>query len=88
VGQYAIPGGPVGSQCYAKATLDGLRADKVYHYRLRLSDGAKSGTAYFTAAPKPAHGKRDHAGEVPDAFTFTAFADVGTNNAPTDPRFA
>ena len=88
VGQYAIPGGPVGSQFYAKAVLDGLRADKVYHYRLRLSDGATSGTAYFTTAPKPAKGRRNHRSEVPEPFTFTAFADVGTNNAPTDPKYA
>lgn len=88
VGQYAIPGGPIGSQFYAKAVIDGLRADKVYHYRLRLSDGAKSGTAYFTTAPKRAKGRRNHRSEVPDPFTFTAFADVGTNNAPTDPKYA
>ncbi|HEY0240464.1 MAG TPA: metallophosphoesterase family protein [Friedmanniella sp.] len=88
VGQYAIPGGPVGSQFYAKAVMKGLRADKVYHYRLRLSDGATSGDAYFTTAPKPAKGRRNHASEVPAAFTFTAFADVGTNNAPTDPKYA
>ncbi|SEP58728.1 Calcineurin-like phosphoesterase [Microlunatus flavus] len=88
VGQYAIPGGPVGSQFYAKARLDHLRADKVYHYRLRLSDGATSGTAFFTTAPKPPSGRRNHASEVPEEFTFTAFADVGTNSAPTDPRHA
>ncbi|WP_375425683.1 metallophosphoesterase [uncultured Friedmanniella sp.] len=85
VGQYAIPGGPIGSQFYAKAALTGLRADTVYHYRLRLSDGTTSGEAYFTTAPAQRLG-RYH--EVPAPFTFTAFADVGTNNAPTDPRYA
>jgi hypothetical protein len=85
VGQYAIPGGPVGSQFYLKATMTGLRADTMYHYRVRLSDGTVSGNAYFTTAPARALHQLGH---VPRAFTFTAFADVGTNTAPTDPRYA
>ncbi|WP_375502268.1 metallophosphoesterase [uncultured Jatrophihabitans sp.] len=85
VGQYAIPGGPIGSQFYVKARIDGLRPNTVYHYRLRLSDGTVSGDAYFSTAPKYAVGRHY---EVPPPFTFTAFADVGTNNAPTDPRYA
>ncbi|OJF10509.1 calcineurin-like phosphoesterase family protein [Couchioplanes caeruleus] len=81
VGRYAIPGGPIGSQFYLKATVGGLRPDTVYHYRVRLSDGTVSGDAHFTTAP--AGGSA-----VPAPFTFTAFADVGTNTAPTDPRYA
>jgi hypothetical protein len=80
-GQYAIPGGPIGSQFYLKATIGGLRAGQVYHYRVRLSDGTVSGDAHFSTAPAPGAG-------VPAPFTFTAFADVGTNTAPTDPRYA
>jgi hypothetical protein len=76
-GQYAIPGGPVGSQFYAKAKITGLRPDTVYHYRVRLSDGTVSGDAHFTTAPATAK-----------PFTFTAFADVGTSAAPKDPKFA
>ncbi len=85
VGQYAIPGGPVGSQFYLKATMSGLRPGSVHHYRVRLSDGTVTGDAYFSTAPQRAGA---HLGHVPDAFTFTAFADVGTNTAPTDPRYA
>ena len=89
VGMYAIPGGPVGSQFYAKVTLDGLQAETVYHYRFRLSDGTVSGDAHFTTAPPPRlHGHQGHQGRVPAPFTFTAFADVGTNAAPTDPKYA
>ncbi|WIM94558.1 metallophosphoesterase family protein [Actinoplanes oblitus] len=77
VGQYAIPGGPIGSQFYAKARIGGLKPNTVYHYRVRLSDGTVSGDAHFTTAPESA---------VP--FTFTAFADVGTNTAPKDPAYA
>ncbi|MBG0562248.1 purple acid phosphatase family protein [Actinoplanes aureus] len=80
VGRYAIPGGPIGSQFYLKATIDGLRPGTVHHYRVRLSDGTVSGDAHFTTAPA------DRAVHAP--FTFTAFADVGTNTAPTDPRYA
>lgn len=87
-GQYAIPGGPVSSQFYVKAQLQGLRPDTVYHYRLRLSDGATSGSAYFTTAPVHRLGRRHDERDVPAPFTFTAFADVGTNSAPVDPRFA
>src|SRR5690349_20795619 len=50
VGQYAIPGGPIGSQFYLKATVDGLRPGTVHHYRVRLSDGTVSGDAHFTTA--------------------------------------
>ncbi|GAA3351725.1 metallophosphoesterase [Amorphoplanes nipponensis] len=81
VGRYAIPGGPIGSQFYLKATVDGLRPGTVYHYRIRLSDGTVSGDAHFTTAAARDAG-------VPAPFTFTAFADVGTNTAPTDPRYA
>ncbi len=82
VGQYAIPGGPVASQYYAKVKLTGLHPDSLYHYRFRLSDGTTSGDAYFTTAPsRTGHG-------VPKPFTFTAFADVGTNTAPTDPKYS
>ncbi len=85
VGQYAIPGGPVGSQFYLKARLNHLRPSTVYHYRVRLSDGTLTGDAYFTTAPERRH---ILLGRVPEPFTFTAFADVGTNAAPTDPRYA
>ncbi|AEV87200.1 phosphoesterase [Actinoplanes sp. SE50] len=74
VGQYAIPGGPVASQFYAKARITGLKPNTVYHYRVRLSDGTVTGDAHFTTAPAAA-----------EPFTFTAFADVGTNTAPRDP---
>ncbi|GAA4589032.1 hypothetical protein BJY16_008762 [Actinoplanes octamycinicus] len=77
VGQYAIPGGPIGSQFYAKASLKGLKPNTVYHYRVRLSDGTVTGDAHFTTAP-----------EAATPFTFTAFADVGTNTAPKDPAYA
>ncbi|MEV6848369.1 metallophosphoesterase family protein [Actinoplanes sp. NPDC051411] len=73
VGRYAIAGGPASSQYYLKTTMTGLRAGTLYHYRVRLSDGTVSGDAHFTAAP---------ATGVPRPFTFTAFADVGTNVAP------
>jgi hypothetical protein len=76
-GQYAIPGGPAGSQFYAKAKIGGLKPNTVYHYRVRLSDGTVSGDAHFTTAPAAA-----------TPFTFTAFADVGTNAAPKDPAYA
>ena len=88
-GQYAIPGGPVSSQFYAKAAMHELRAHTVYHYRYRLSDGTTSGDAYFTTAPvHRIHPRGRGRDEVAAPFTFTAFADVGTNNAPTDPRYA
>jgi hypothetical protein len=86
VGQYAIPGGPIGSQFYVKAKLTGLRAGEIYHYRVRLSDGTVSGDAHFTTAPEtgPGHYLKHPA----KPFTFTAFGDVGTNWAPTDPKYA
>ncbi len=87
VGQYAIAGGPVGSQFYAKGKLTHLRPSNVYHYRLRLSDGTVTGDAYFTTAPARNLALLGHR-HVPDPFTFTAFADVGTNSAPTDPKYA
>jgi Calcineurin-like phosphoesterase len=59
-----------GSQFYVKADLTGLRPGATYHYRIRLSDGTTTGDAHF-----PAPG-----GTGP--FTFTAFADVGTNAPP------
>lgn len=82
VGQYAIAGGPVGSQFYVKAKMSRLQPDRVYHYRLRLSDGTVTGDAHFTTAPAY------HLDDVAAPFTFTAFADVGTNVAPTDPPHA
>ncbi len=89
LGAYAIPGGPIGSQFYAKATLTGLRAQSAYHYRFVLSDGTTSGDAFFTTAPARALARPGHdKAEVPAPFTFTAFADVGTNIAPTDPKYA
>jgi hypothetical protein len=85
IGQYAIPGGPVGSQYYAKVTIDGLRPGTRYHYRFRLSDGTVTGDAHFSTAPA----RRLALGHpAAQPFTFTAFADVGTNVAPTDPKFA
>ncbi|MPQ96956.1 twin-arginine translocation signal domain-containing protein [Modestobacter sp. I12A-02628] len=84
VGQYAIPGGPVGSQFYVKAVMDHLRAGCSYHYRIRLSDGTVTGDASFTTEPQVVGGRT---GELAP-FTFTAFADVGTNAAPTDPGYA
>jgi hypothetical protein len=83
-GLYAIPNGPVGNQFYAKAKITGLQPEHVYHYRLRLSDGTTTGDAFFSTAPARDLGAR----KVADPFTFTAFADVGTNNAPTDPKYA
>ncbi|AGL17194.1 metallophosphoesterase family protein [Actinoplanes sp. N902-109] len=79
VGQYAIPGGPIGSQFYLKATIEGLRPGGIYYYRIRLSDGTVSGDAHFTAAAELG---------AQQPFTFTAFADVGTSTAPTDPAHA
>nr|WP_245577389.1 metallophosphoesterase family protein [Actinoplanes globisporus] len=86
-GQYAIPGGPVSSQFYLKATITGLRDSSLYHYRVRLSDGTVSGDAHFTTAPDTVlrHG---YDLRPPKPFTFTAFADVGTNTSPTDPKWA
>ncbi|WP_232050107.1 metallophosphoesterase family protein [Actinoplanes sp. OR16] len=78
-GQYAIPGGPIGSQFYLKAVVDKLLPATVYYYRVRLSDGTVSGEAHFSTAPAKGSLK---------PFTFTAFADVGTNTAPADPKFA
>ncbi|MEV0902121.1 metallophosphoesterase family protein [Actinoplanes sp. NPDC049802] len=75
-GRDAIIGGPVCSQFYVKAVMDRLTPGAVHHYRIRLSDGTVTGDAHFTAAPGP----------VTAPFTFTAFADVGTHTAPTDPR--
>lgn len=90
LGAYAIPGGPIGSQFYAKATMTGLRAQSVYHYRVVLSDATMSGDAYFTTAPVRSPARPGHHGrhEIAAPFTFTAFADVGTNIAPTDPKYA
>ncbi|GGL89347.1 purple acid phosphatase family protein [Nakamurella endophytica] len=86
VGQYAIPSGPIGSQFYAKARLSHLDPETVYHYRFRLSDGTVSGPACFTTAPLR---QLPRVGAAPARpFTFTAFADVGTNSAPKDPRYA
>jgi Calcineurin-like phosphoesterase len=62
-----------GSQFYVKAALTGLRPGTRYHYRLRLSDGTTTGDAHFVTAPA--------AGRT-EPFTFTAFADVGTNAPP------
>jgi hypothetical protein len=86
LGQYAIAGGPVASQFYAKAEIFGLKPDTLYHYRFRLSDGTVTGDAYFTTAPSRTSLGTSLA--APKPFTFTAFADVGTNVAPTDPRWA
>ncbi len=86
LGQYAIPGGPIGSQFYAKAKITGLQPDTLYHYRFRLLDGTVTGDAFFTTAPAR-HNWRSHS-QVAKPFTFTAFADVGTNTFPKDPRFA
>ncbi|MET3806034.1 hypothetical protein ABIB25_003043 [Nakamurella sp. UYEF19] len=86
IGQYAIPGGPIGSQFYAKAELTGLHAATRYHYRFRLSDGTVTGDAFFTTAP--VREKWNSRSKVLDPFTFTAFADVGTNTFPTDPQYA
>jgi hypothetical protein len=74
-----IAGGPVCSQFYVKAVLGKLDPGAVHHYRIRLSDGTVSGDAHFSAAPTTG---------VPKPFTFTAFADVGTHDAPTDPRYS
>jgi hypothetical protein len=87
VGQYAISNGPIGSQFYVKGTIEHLRPGSVYHYRIRLSDGTVSGDAYFTAAAE-SHCHSLHSGPAAKPFTFTAFADVGTNTAPTDPKYA
>jgi hypothetical protein len=84
VGQYAIANGPVSSQFYVKGVITGLHDGSLYHYRIRLSDGTVSGDAHFTSAPS-AHA---HHLSAPKPFTFTAFADVGTNTAPTDPKYA
>jgi hypothetical protein len=62
-----------GSQFYVKAELTGLRPGTAYHYRIRLSDGTATGDAHFVTAP--ARGSTE-------PFTFTAFADVGTNAPP------
>lgn len=95
LGQYAIAGGPVASQYYVKARITGLKPDTVYHYRVQLSDGTTTGDAYFSTAPATAldgghggHGGGRGDGPVPQPFTFTAFADVGTDTAPTDPKWA
>jgi len=69
-----------GSQFYVKAALVGLRPATTYHYRLRLSDGTVTGDAHFTTAP--ARRPAGAGGPVPAPFTFTAFADVGTNAPP------
>jgi hypothetical protein len=86
VGQYAIAGGPVGSQFYLKAHVSGLRPDSLYHYRVRLSDGTVTGDAHFRTAPDT--GRSHLLLQPPKPFTFTAFADVGTNTSPTDPKYA
>ncbi|HST65378.1 MAG TPA: metallophosphoesterase family protein [Mycobacteriales bacterium] len=62
-----------GSQFYVKAALTGLRPGTTYHYRIRLSDGTTTGDAHVVTAP--ARGSTE-------PFTFTAFADVGTNAPP------
>ena len=69
-----------GSQFYVKAALVGLRPATTYDYRLRLSDGTVTGDAHFTTAPARRTGGAG--GPVPAPFTFTAFADVGTNAPP------
>lgn len=87
LGAYTIPGGPVGSQFYVKATLNHLAPGQLYHYRFRLSDGTVTGDAHFSTAPS----RRLiglHGAPAPEPFTFTAFADVGTNLPPTDPKYA
>ncbi|MBW6434244.1 metallophosphoesterase family protein [Actinoplanes hulinensis] len=86
-GSDAIIGGPVCSQFYVKAVMDRLTPGAVHHYRIRLSDGTVTGDAHFTAAPGPAAARFSAGyGTVAAPFTFTAFADVGTHTAPTDPR--
>ena len=75
-----------GSQFYVKAELAGLRPATTYHYRLRLSDGTATGDAHFTTAP--ARGSPGGARSVPAPFTFTAFADVGTNAGPLPNGYA
>jgi hypothetical protein len=86
LGAYAIENGPIGSQFYVKADLTGLAAGGLYHYRFRLSDGACTGDAFFSTAPSRVHLGTSR--PAPAAFTFTAFADVGTNVPPTDPKYA
>jgi hypothetical protein len=85
-GAYAIPNGPVGSQYYLKAQVTGLSAGSVHHYRFRLSDATRTGDAHFSTAPSRKLLGTSQAAPAP--FTFTAFADVGTNAAPKDPRYA
>ena len=67
-----------GSQFYVKAALTGLRPGTTYHYRVRLSDGTTTGDAHVVTAPGPGS---------TEPFTFTAFADVGTNAAPPGSDF-
>jgi hypothetical protein len=86
VGMYAIADGPAATQYYIKAELTGMHPGSVHHYRIRLSDGTVTGDAYFTTAPSRITLGTD--GKPPEPFTFTAFADVGTNRAPTDPGYA
>jgi hypothetical protein len=86
VGMYAIPGGPAATQYYVKATIAGLAAGSLHHYRIRLSDGTVTGDAHFLTAPSRANLGTTKA--PPEPFTFTAFADVGTDRAPTDPSYA
>ena len=68
-----------GSQFYVKAALTGLRPGTTYHYRIRLSDGTTTGDAHFGTAPAPGS---------TEPFTFTAFADVGTNAPPVANGYA
>ncbi|MEV6342864.1 metallophosphoesterase family protein [Actinoplanes sp. NPDC051851] len=87
-GQYAIAGGPVASQFYVKGTVGGLRPGTLYHYRIRLSDGTVTGDAHFSTAPDAGTTGGHYLAQPAKPFTFTAFADVGTNAAPTDPAYA
>ena len=66
--------------------MTGCGPARIYHYRFRLSDGTATGDAHFSTAPSRSLLGTSHAAPAP--FTFTAFADVGTNLAPTDPKFA
>ena len=71
----------------SRPTLTGLRAE---HGATTTGSGSPTARspATRTSPPRRRGDVARHGTTAPAPFTFTAFADVGTNNAPTDPKYA
>ncbi|WP_328476316.1 hypothetical protein OHA21_21580 [Actinoplanes sp. NBC_00393] len=66
VGGYAIPGGPIGSQFYLKATIDGLRPGAVPARRRTARRSTRRPTGSPTSVSAPAAGPATRSARSPD----------------------